>query len=116
MNKQEDFLSPQQNKLINFAIWTKYLAWLMLFVYIVLAISVVVQNMDISQNIFVTPPLGYSFCNQIHCFLINIGSNILIRLLAGVTYFVALKGISLGLYMIVETDINYREKQEGTNE
>ena len=30
----------------------------------------------------------------------------------GVVYFFVLKGISLGLNMIIETDLNYREKQE----
>ena len=33
-------------------------------------------------------------------------------LLNGVVYYVVLKSISLGLNMIVETDINYREKKE----
>lgn len=33
-------------------------------------------------------------------------------MIKGVVYFLILKGISLGLNMIVETDINYREKKE----
>ena len=32
-------------------------------------------------------------------------------LLKGIVYFLVLKGIALGLDMIIETDINYREAQ-----
>jgi len=41
----------------------------------------------------------------------DIGSDMVKRLLGGFVYYVVLKGISLGLYMIVETDMNYREKE-----
>jgi hypothetical protein len=35
-------------------------------------------------------------------------------ILSGATFYVVLKGISLGLNMIVETDVNYREvKNQG---
>jgi hypothetical protein len=33
-------------------------------------------------------------------------------LLRGIIYYLVLKGISLGLNMIVETDINYRERKQ----
>jgi hypothetical protein len=33
--------------------------------------------------------------------------------LQGIVYFLVLNGISLGLNMIVETNINYREQKEG---
>lgn len=101
--KEEEYLSPQQSKLINFAIWAKYLAWLFLGINILLAGVLLVQNVlevdDLSTRFrFVT--------------VINIALNIIPSILHGVISFIVLKGISLGLYMIVETDINYREQEQ----
>lgn len=33
----------------------------------------------------------------------------------GIVYWLVLKGVSVGLYMIVETDLNYRDELEGVN-
>jgi hypothetical protein len=42
--------------------------------------------------------------------------DILMTALNGLVYFLVLKGLALGVVMVVETDINYREKQSVNHE
>lgn len=40
--------------------------------------------------------------------------NVVVAALKGIVYCLVLKGVSLGLNMIIETDINYRYQEEKT--
>jgi hypothetical protein len=117
MDKRDEFFTQQHKRLLNIATWSKYLAWVILVVYFFWAIGTYFQE----QNYFLyyrgnfnqtyrdfmdllrdTPSYGFSvFIELVGVFL------------KGVVYFLVLKGISLGLNMIVETDINYREQKGG---
>ncbi len=116
MTEQEEFFSPNQKRLLSIAVWAKYLAWVVLIAYILWAIGTFIQE----QNMFMYYRGGTSsdFINFLK-HTPSYGLSILIELvgvfLKGIVYFLVLKGISLGLNMIVETDINYheQEKQEG---
>jgi hypothetical protein len=110
MSEQEEFLSPKHKRLLNIAIWAKYLAWFVLAIYILSAMLVIPQDMAFFQRFEGSSDYWRIVAGDV----IDIGSSILKNLLAGAIYFVVLRGISVGLSMIVETDINYREKQEGT--
>ena len=116
MNEQEDFFSEKHNRLLKIATWAKYLAWVVLFVYIILAIGRYVQEQT-NQLLHGAIPGRYtdftSLLNQNPLFASVLFVDILSLFLKGITYFLVLKGISLGLNMIVETDINYREQKRG---
>jgi hypothetical protein len=56
------------------------------------------------KELFQLDPLYYS---------IDVMADIVSALLRGIIYYVVLKSISLGLNMIVETDVNYREQERG---
>jgi len=45
-------------------------------------------------------------------YMVGILVDLLSVFLKGIVYFLMLKGISLGLNMIIETDINYREQKQ----
>ena len=116
MNEQESFFSPKHEQLLNIATWAKYLAWVVLIIFAFTAFSEFIQDQyayayqfqrqAILSEIFYDQPL----------FAANIILNIVSVLFKGVVYFLMLKGISLGLNMIVETNINYREiKKEGAH-
>jgi len=111
MNEQEEFFSPNHKRLLSIAAWAKYLAWVMLVIYILLAVTGILPyryrpdynnqfSMGLWEFVKSNPFDGFSI-------LITMASTIL----KGVVYFLVLKGISLGLNMIVETDINYRERK-----
>jgi hypothetical protein len=49
-------------------------------------------------------------------YFLDLVPDILRRLLTGFIYYVVLKGISLGLYMVIETDMNYRQREDEKGE
>jgi hypothetical protein len=105
MTEQEGFFSPSHNRLLNIATWAKYLAWVVLVVYILNANLQIFQHQYISNNQFQE---GTRLMDEF-----RFGINMATTLLRGIVFYLVLKGVSLGLNMIVETDINYREQEGG---
>ncbi len=122
MNDQTELFSKDHNKLLNIAGWASNLAWLALVIYIISAALVIVEDQANYRQMEAVSSSYQSGSNYWETakmdplyYLVDIGSDMVKRLLGGFIYYVVLKGISLGLYMVVETDMNYREKenQEG---
>ena len=118
MSRQEEFLSPEHGKLLIIAIWAKYLAWVVLAIYVFQTGFVIIQRQVNSQQMQAV--IGDPISSQEYWdraldkpiyYLIDIGSDMIYIFLKGVIFYIVLKGISLGLYMIVETDVNYREQE-----
>jgi hypothetical protein len=119
MSEQEEPFTNDQNRLMNIAGWANNLAWAALVAYLILAALTIFldqvnyQRMQIMTSGFSSSleywkmaradPMGY---------LLQIGSGILRNALAGFIYYVVLKGVALGLYMVIETNMNYREKEK----
>jgi hypothetical protein len=115
VDEQQDFLSPKHGQLLNIAIWAKYLAWVALIANIIQALLT-----PLYSQIFYAQAQGAFFGSTNFWdmimksplyYLADIFSKVIITLLKGAIFYISLKGISLGLYMIVETDNNYREKE-----
>ena len=113
MDEKDNFFSSNHNQMLNIATWAKYLAWVVLIVYIVLAVLQFFQYqaMFSTSSQFQTSILSFFKNNPFDAFrvLVNMATSVL----RGIIFYIALKGISLGLNMIVETDINYREQKGG---
>ncbi|HEX2994642.1 MAG TPA: hypothetical protein VHP14_07455 [Anaerolineales bacterium] len=103
MNEQEEFFEPNHKRLLSIATWAKYLAWVALVIYTLWAMLIVFMSFSNNGNP-IQPPvgLGEGFKSAI---------DVAGTFLKGVIYYLVLKGISLGLNMIVETDINYRDRE-----
>ena len=115
MNKQEDFFSSNHKRLLNIATWAKYMAWIVLVFYILNAIGVYSQEQYRQMFSNVIPSRYINFVemlkhNPLYAFSLFVEIfNVLLR---GFVYFLMLKGVSAGLNIIVETDINYREQKK----
>ena len=113
MNEQEDFFSSKHKQLLNIATWAKYLAWGALVVFTLWAISDFFGEMNITNAQFVS--MGSSIVDfaglikQSPVDAIRLIFSVLSIFAKGVVYYLVLRGISLGLNMVVETDINYRD-------
>lgn len=109
MDQNENFFSKNHTRLLDIANWSKYLAWIILIGFLLYATGSFIQNMQY-RHIYT----GYP-SNTTSTFLGNslLTVNALLESITeafkGVALFLVLKGISLGLNMIVETDINYRD-------
>lgn len=113
MNEQEGFFSRKHKSVLNIAVWAKYLAWVVLVAYILWAI---VTFINYSTMVYLPSMTPGDYISNF--FQLWKGNPVLVinglfatasTVLRGITAFVILKGVSLGLNMIVETDINYRE-------
>jgi len=118
MDEQVDVVSPKHILMLNVATWAKYLAWAVIVFSILLTFSAYV----VAEFSFRASASSTQSRDFIHYIMNNpiYGGTILVEILAnlvrGLIYFLLLNGISLGLSMIVETDINYRNRAEEKNE
>lgn len=112
MNEQEEFLSLSHIRLMNVAIWARYIAWVVLFMYVLWAVLQIFQYQNIINSNDQVQWDFWSFImnNPFEGFRLLI--NMLATVLKGIVYYLVLKGISLGLNMIVETNINYRQQKQ----
>lgn len=114
METQDEFFSRKHKQLLSIATWAKYLAWVILIVYVFYTLGTYTQ-----EQVYYSFNRGTGF--QIPNFNDYMASNLTYKIsvfiellgifLKGILYFLILKGISLGLNMIVETDINYRDQK-----
>ena len=121
MDEQENFFSENHERLISISVWAKYLAWAALVIYILFVIAQIIQLLlakDDGNFVGATSQSLATMLKENPFNVFRLAVNMAATILRGFIYFVILKGISLGLDMIVETDINYRDKsiEEGTNE
>lgn len=112
-----DFFSENHKRLLDMATWAKYLAWVALAVGVLGMASSVIQNWNSYQLSHMMGAPGQAtdgllaLLRRNPWFALDVFLEMVKALFGGVFYFVVLKGISLGLNMIVETDINYRERK-----
>ena len=122
MSELDEFFTKKHDRLLAIAVWAKYLAWVVLVVFILLAITAFIGNMNMYRmnfGSFGRPIEDFSdLFKQLPGNALSLLFEAVSTLVKGIIYFLVLKGISLGLNMIIETDLNYREKnaQEVGNE
>ena len=124
MEEQENIFSPDHEKLLSIAVWAKYLAWVALILAVIYASLSTIGNY-LSQWQMIRQVDGLkgntndilSLLNGNPAYLVELVIEFVFGIVKGIVYYLVLKGISLGLNMIVETDINYRDNEvvEGEN-
>lgn len=111
-NSIDDLFTAKHARLTRMAILTNIVSWIVFISFTAYGAILFVQGWNSYAAQF--PPLldKHDPLAVAHLLL-----SFLTTFLQGVVSGMVLKGISLGLYMIVETDLNYREKtQEGNDE
>lgn len=116
MEEQEEIFSPKHKQMLNLAMGAKYLAWAALFFYIIRGGTVIINYLvsAIGYVPFLNPQGMQDFLSVLKNNPYYLGDMILTilgLLLRGVIFYLVLQSVNLGLSMIVETDINYREKK-----
>ena len=115
MSEHEDFFLPSHKRLLNIATWAKYVAWIVLGFYMLNAMGTYSQEQYRQMFSAVIPSHYIDFVDMLKqnpLYAFSLFVEIFSVALRGVVYFLILKGVSLGLNMIVETDINYREQKK----
>jgi len=117
MSEKEELFTKDQNRLLSIAGWANNLAWVMLVFYLLLATATIFIDQAYYQRLYFSSLVqdGFDywemFSSDPFFYILDLVPVILRRLLTGFTYYVVLKGISLGLYMVIETDMNYRQRE-----
>lgn len=112
MDTTEDFFSQHHVRLLNFASWARSLAWIALIVYVIFVGIQIIRLVVANDNGNIQGPGSQSILTMLvenPLILVEQLVSMAMTLIRGIIYFMILKGVSLGLQMIVETDINYRE-------
>jgi hypothetical protein len=105
-----DFFTDQHERLASIASWANFFAWLVLFVNIFLMIASFIDSIYIYA---IREPDYFEVLSQDSVYMARFTLNLFSILLRGVVYWFVLKGVSLGLNMIIETDVNYRKQVQG---
>lgn len=116
MKTQTGYLTRDHERLLNYAVWAKYIAWAALILFAIGAVLGFAGQVSLIS--YQSSMLGQGSAtfeqllkqNTTYALSLLLGS--VRTLFQGVVYFLVLKGISLGLYMVAETDVNYRDRKE----
>ena len=111
---QTSFFSKNHDRLLTIATWAKYLAWVVLCLFVLGGILDFLAQMNMTNaQLTVLGQRALSFSEILRQYptaALRIIVNAVGTVFKGFVYYLVLMGMSLGLRMIVETDINYREK------
>ncbi|MBK9210915.1 MAG: hypothetical protein IPL71_22590 [Anaerolineales bacterium] len=109
MDEKNDLFGKKHATLWRISMWANGLASIVLFIYVLLAFGQISQYTTMAHNMYQTDLIG--LFSRSPLYILDVLLQMTKEFLQGAFYYLALKGISLGLDMIVETDINYREKK-----
>lgn len=113
--EQKDLFTKKHATLWRISMWANGLASITLFIFFIFACAQIFQAFSSSNNQNQINPID--FFSKGPLYVLNTVLNIVVVFLQGAVYYATLKGIALGLDMIVETDINYRDRKvEGGSE
>jgi hypothetical protein len=108
MEKQNDLFDWKHLRLWRMSSAADVWASIVIIVFIFLAFGEVYRYNQFAHSQFQTNLRG--LFSQKPIYILDVSLQMLRVLVEGAIYYLVLKGLALGLNMIVETDINYRDK------
>ena len=108
MNEQEELFDWKHTKLWKLSFAADFWSSIVIIVFIFLALGEAYRYNQLAHNQFHTNLIG--LFSQEPIYILDVLLQMARVFLQGAVYYLVLKGIALGINMIVETDINYREK------
>ena len=108
VESNDEFFAPKHKRLVRISATANIFTWIVVVFFVLQAISQYL-NLTSQQRFQSVMEMFKEYPESAIDFFLNI-INIILK---GVVYWLTLKGISLGLNMIVETDLNYRERLQG---
>ena len=109
MKQQDDLFDRKHLTLWRISAQADFLSSLVIVVFVFLALVEAFRYNTIANTQYQTNLLG--LFSQEPIFILDVLLQMARVFFQGAIYYLVLKGIALGLNMIVETDINYREKK-----
>jgi len=114
----DDFFTKKHTRLANIASVANIIAWIALAVqvlYVGARFFQVQSSYEMQASFIGQSPDFMEMLSQKPIYTASLIVDLAGIFVRGIVFWLVLKGISLGLFMIVETDLNYREKLEEEN-
>jgi len=108
MKKQNDLFDWTHLRLWRMSFAADLLASVVVVGFTILAFGQIYRYHQIAHDQYQTDLIR--FFSREPTYIVDLSLQMLKILIQGAVYYLVLKGVSLGLNMIVETDINYRDK------
>ena len=111
VSPEDDLFTKKHNRLLSIASFANFFAWLALAVSILLAISNFFSTGNLYNSQMIASGINTDFYKTLlsdYFYDFHLILNLLNIIFQGIIYWIVLTGTSMGLNMIVETDINYR--------
>ncbi len=109
MKKQNDLFDWKHLRLWRMSFAADLWASIIIIVFVLLSLGEAYRYNQFAHSQFQTNLIG--LFSQAPIYILDVFLQMVRVLVEGAIYYLVLKGIALGLNMIVETDINYRDKK-----
>jgi len=108
MKNENDMFDWKHSNLWRISFFADFLSSLVILIFVFLALEEAYRYNQLAHTQFQTNLTGLFSKEPIY--ILDVSLQMIRVLIEGAIYYLVLKGVALGLNMIVETDINYREK------
>ena len=108
MDKQNDLFDWKQVRLWRISSAADFFSSVIIVVFIFLSLGEIYRYNQMARSLYSSTLVDLISDQPI--FILDVLLQMARVLLQGAVYYLVLKGLALGINMIVETDINYREK------
>jgi hypothetical protein len=115
MNESEEFFNQKHKTLYSAAKWAHAFAWISLIVLCISSVTSIIESNNLfHMNAIISNYDGlFEFLADHPMQWFAYGINWIVPVVRGLALFILLKGVSFALNMIVETDLNFRERLAG---
>lgn len=108
MDEQDELFDWKHSRLWRISYLASFFSYVVIVVFIFLSIGEIYRYNQMARSLYSSTLIGVISHQPI--FILDVLLQMARVLLQGTVYYLVLKGVALGINMIVETDINYREK------
>ena len=109
----DSFYTDKHKRLDTIAKAAQVMAWVVLVFVVIFAILRFIGEVNITINFFQGYPVTQSFQELLKLnpwYALSLLSEMFYNALKSLIWFLVLKGLSMGLYIIIEIDLNSKEK------
>jgi hypothetical protein len=107
MSENLDNFYTRKHRALSRVSWASgVFAWIVLITYLIISVTNLADFMDYSGMGYLKELLSIDLY-----IVVNLVTKLFKTFFDGVAFFFILKGVSLGLNMILETDLNYRDQE-----
>jgi len=107
-----DYFSSGHERLLNIATWSKHIGRIVFWIFLLYAIVLFLQGRTNYVNSFGEHVNFWEMLTEKPIYVLSLVFYAVTTFFKGVVFYLVLEGVSLGLNMIVETNIDYREIQD----